>query len=59
MMVVVEVMAVVVVGVAADHVPSRQMWHMTRLWGGMWGWGRGAGLLWKGVLEGGVNVTMR
>lgn len=41
MMVVVEVMAVVVVGVAADHVPSRQMWHMTRLWGGMWGWGRG------------------
>lgn len=38
MVVVVEVM-VVVVGVAADHVPSRQMWHMTRLWGGMWGWG--------------------
>lgn len=53
MMVVVAEVMVVVVGVAADHVPSRQMWHMTRLWGG------DGGLLWKGVLEGGVNVTMR
>lgn len=48
MMVVVVIVLVVevVVGVAADHVPSRQMWHMTRLSGGM---GGGRGLLWKGV----------
>lgn len=37
-------MVTMVVGVAADHVPSRQMWHMTGLFGDECVWGVGGGV---------------